>query len=53
MVSPAAMADGETVMARIDWRICALEINTCNCAWGCPCQFNARPTRGIAGPRSP
>ena len=33
-------------MARIDWRIRALEINTCNCDWGCPCQFNARPTRG-------
>jgi hypothetical protein len=33
-------------MTRIDWRIRALEINTCNCDWGCPCQFDARPTRG-------
>ncbi len=33
-------------MPRTDWRIRALEINTCNCDWGCPCQFNARPTRG-------
>ena len=30
----------------IDWRIRALEINSCNCAWGCPCQFNALPTEG-------
>ncbi len=33
-------------MPRIDWRIRGLEINTCNCAWGCPCQFNALPTHG-------
>jgi hypothetical protein len=28
------------------WRIQGEAINTCNCAWGCPCQFNALPTRG-------
>jgi hypothetical protein len=28
------------------WRIVADEVVTCNCAWGCPCQFNALPTRG-------
>lgn len=28
------------------WRILADETGTCNCAWGCPCQFNALPTRG-------
>ena len=22
------------------------ETTTCNCAWGCPCQFNALPTHG-------
>jgi hypothetical protein len=22
------------------------ELVNCNCAWGCPCQFNALPTRG-------
>ena len=33
-------------MPGIDWRIRGLEINTCNCAWGCPCQFNALPTYG-------
>jgi hypothetical protein len=28
------------------WRIVAEETVTCNCAWGCPCQFNALPTHG-------
>ena len=28
------------------WRIIADETGTCNCAWGCPCQFNASPTYG-------
>jgi hypothetical protein len=28
------------------WRIVADEVVTCNCAWGCPCQFNALPTHG-------
>jgi hypothetical protein len=22
-------------------------VTSCNCAWGCPCQFNALPTRGF------
>jgi hypothetical protein len=30
----------------VDWRIRVAEINSCNCAWGCPCQFNALPTDG-------
>lgn len=30
----------------IDWRIRGAEISSCNCAWGCPCQFNALPTQG-------
>jgi hypothetical protein len=33
-------------MAYIDWRIQGPEIGACNCDWGCPCQFNALPTRG-------
>ena len=33
-------------MAQIDWRFEAIELLTCNCDWGCPCQFNARPTHG-------
>jgi hypothetical protein len=28
------------------WRMAADEASTCNCAWGCPCQFNALPTTG-------
>jgi hypothetical protein len=28
------------------WRMVADETVTCNCAWGCPCQFNALPTKG-------
>lgn len=27
-----------------DWHIEGEEITSCNCDWGCPCQFNALPT---------
>ena len=30
----------------IDWRIKGRELANCNCAYGCPCQFNALPTTG-------
>jgi hypothetical protein len=33
-------------MAYVDWSIQGPELATCNCDWGCPCQFNARPTHG-------
>lgn len=33
-------------MAKAPWSITGEEIASCNCAWGCPCQFNARPTTG-------
>jgi hypothetical protein len=29
-----------------EWRIAGEEVCHCNCAWGCPCQFNALPTTG-------
>jgi hypothetical protein len=29
-----------------DWEIHGTELTNCNCAWGCPCQFNAMPTSG-------
>ena len=32
--------------AKTPWRIAGEEVNSCNCAWGCPCQFNALPTHG-------
>ena len=30
----------------IPWEIQAVELSSCNCAYGCPCQFNALPTYG-------
>ena len=33
-------------MAFVDWSVKGPEITACNCDWGCPCQFNALPTRG-------
>ena len=33
-------------MANVDWMIRGPEIASCNCAYGCPCQFNALPTDG-------
>lgn len=29
-----------------NWTIKGREFVNCNCAYGCPCQFNARPTHG-------
>jgi hypothetical protein len=28
------------------WSIRAFYLDACNCDWGCPCQFNAKPTHG-------
>jgi hypothetical protein len=33
-------------MATVDWSIRGPEINSCNCNWGCPCQFNSLPSHG-------
>jgi hypothetical protein len=33
-------------MALVDWFMKATEFGNCNCAVGCPCQFNALPTHG-------
>ena len=30
----------------VEWRVKATELVNCNCAYGCPCQFNALPTHG-------
>jgi hypothetical protein len=32
--------------AQTRWQIAGDELANCNCAWGCPCQFNANPTTG-------
>lgn len=29
-----------------DWMMRGPEVSTCNCSYGCPCQFNALPTYG-------
>lgn len=34
----------EVVM--VEWEIHGMEFGSCNCAYGCPCQFNAPPTYG-------
>lgn len=31
---------------KVDWEIEADYYTWCNCDWGCPCNFNARPTDG-------
>src|SRR5438552_3896735 len=33
-------------MMAVEWRVKATEFANCNCAYGCPCQFNALPTNG-------
>ena len=34
-------------MAGVDWRIQGLDITTCSCDSGCPCQFMSAPTQGF------
>ena len=33
-------------MAFTEWTMQGVEFTNCNCAWGCPCQFNSLPTHG-------
>lgn len=33
-------------MATVQWTIKGRHFVNCNCAYGCPCQFNAQPTHG-------
>lgn len=35
-----------TAAAKTKWRLSGREMGSCNCAWGCPCQFNELPTHG-------
>lgn len=30
----------------VEWKMQGTEYVNCNCAWGCPCQFNSPPTFG-------
>jgi hypothetical protein len=34
------------VKPKTKWQMSAYYLDSCNCDWGCPCQFNARPTHG-------
>ncbi len=34
-------------MAFTDWLLKCRRLVTCNCDYGCPCEFNGRPTRGF------
>jgi hypothetical protein len=34
-------------MAHADWMIKGPKIASCNCAYGCPCEFNAPPTNDV------
>lgn len=33
-------------MGYVDWMIRGKKLGACNCSYGCPCEFNARPTFG-------
>lgn len=32
-------------MSYVDWKMSTKQIGTCSCDYGCPCEFNAPPTR--------
>jgi hypothetical protein len=32
--------------AKTKWQTKVYYLDSCNCDWGCPCQFNAKPTHG-------
>ena len=34
-------------MAYVDWMIKGPKIASCNCDYGCPCEFNAPPTHDV------
>jgi hypothetical protein len=43
MVPAGTSEDSE---AMIDWRLAGIDFGNCNCDYGCPCQFESRPTQG-------
>src|SRR5918999_224592 len=46
LATPIDNATRRSAMATSDWRLEGEWIKNCNCAFGCPCDFNARPTLG-------
>ncbi len=39
--------ESPAVLSALKWHYKAEMITACNCDWGCPCNFNARPTNGF------
>ena len=35
---------GDFAMANTEWELIGTEYGNCNCDYGCPCQFNGRPS---------
>ncbi|HSA80066.1 MAG TPA: DUF1326 domain-containing protein, partial [Geminicoccaceae bacterium] len=33
-------------MSIVDWYVEGIQFGNCNCDYGCPCQFESRPTQG-------
>ena len=40
------MTPSKNTKAKTKWQTEVYYLDSCNCDWGCPCQFNARPTHG-------
>lgn len=38
---------GGVAMAYVDWAIKGPKIASCSCDYGCPCEFNGKPTEGL------
>jgi hypothetical protein len=43
---PFEVCCGDIDMAYVDWAIKGPKIGACSCSYGCPCEFNAKPTQG-------
>lgn len=43
----------QQIKTKSDWKMHVYYLDACNCDWGCPCQFNAKPTHrnceGLSG----
>lgn len=42
-----AVQDPLKAEAGVRWTLSGTMIQACNCDWGCPCEFNSRPTHGF------
>lgn len=34
----------QQIKIKSEWKMHVCYLDACNCDWGCPCQFNAKPT---------